>query len=287
MYTLHPRYLQYGRYWQRQKLRELRLRPGILSVEHYGPSTPNWVDYFPDVPGTIPEKMVFAELRRRQISFFFASFWGDSPFSEGKKERFRPDFILPEYRIVLEVFGAYWHSRSGSAKRDARRALQYEAAGYKHYILWDWEIYTNVKAAVDTVPDLVAPLIQTGRVFVSDRPFDPVASIRAQRRAKPKVIRVRSAKGELDPLIRSSRVARLRMPSRVRRDPYEAFGGYDEDTLREVRAHGLKWKRYVEQLGEYFRKYPRLKGRYKEQYWYYLRWRGWWTRWQRYAGVSE
>lgn len=277
-YALHPRKALYQRYWARRKEARRRLRAGVLASFYPRPESPPWSDYFPIALGTVAEKMVFAALAAKGVTFFFSPYWGDIPFTEDKYERYRPDFVLPEYRIIIEVFGYYWHAIPGAAKKDATRAAMYTASGYTYYELWDYEIFENPFRCLDKIPELVNPAIRTGRVYLSERPFDPTASLRAQRRRYPKVVRAkiwgtfRSDRGVAIP---------LRAPRRVlEKKPTEIFGGLTPEDVTELQDYGKKWKKYVKDLGNFFRRYPSLKGRYAEQYNYWAKWRGYWTTWQ-------
>jgi G:T-mismatch repair DNA endonuclease (very short patch repair protein) len=248
-----------------------------------------WMDYFPWAIGTVPEKMVFAELAGRGVTFFFAPYWGDMPFTEDVYEHYRPDFVLPEYRIVIEVYGTYWHTLPGASDRDARKAAMYESAGYHYYQLWDSEIYDNVAEAVDRIPELVDPAIRTGKIFVSDRPFDPTSSLRAQRRKAPKVIRLRVGKvmpRGLAPRPLVVQVPHLRAPRRPRAVREMGFHGFDPEYLAKLRTYSRQWKDYVDQLGAYFSK-ARVQRYYPRQYRWWARWKDWWDVWQKAVQVGS
>lgn len=283
MRPLHPRRAKYRRFWERQKERMARLRPGVISARYLKTSAPLWIDYFPWAMGTVPEKKVFSELAARGVSFFFAPYWGDMPFTSEVYEHYRPDFVLPEYRIVIEVYGTYWHTTPGATDRDARKAAMYESAGYRYYQLWDYEITAGVSKALDKIPDLVNPSIQTGSIFVSDRPVDPSASLRAQRRAAPKVARLYIAKvvprGMPAPRL-TGRVPRLRAPRQPVAMREIGFRGFEPEYLAELRAYSLRWKAYIDQLEEYF-KDVRAQRYYPRQYRYWARWKDWWDVWQK------
>lgn len=283
MYELHPRRAKYERFWQRQTAALQRLAPGVLSAQKARADRPLWIDYFPWAVGTIAEKMIFAELARRQVTFFFGAYWGDMPFTEDKYEHYRPDFILPEYRIVIEVYGAYWHTMEESRRRDAKKATLYEASGYHYYQLWDYEIFASPEEALNRIPELVHPTLRTGRIYVSDRPFDPSASLRAQRRRGPRVVRLRvkRRRGAIPP-IGKPYAPRLRPPKRLHTGRYAGFEGLEQEYLEEIRAYGAEWQAYMNTLAGYFTG-PGAAARqeaYRERYRYYLRWRDWWSRWQ-------
>ena len=178
------------RYWQRIKEYQNRLQPGVASSYRIG-GHPGFIDYWTDIPATIPEKMVFAELVRRQINFKFSWFLGDVPGTE-KRERYRPDFILMDYRVIIEVFGLYWHTRPGMAEYDTVRAMKLTTMGYKVYAVTDYDLIGLGAAAVmDRIPEVASAAIQGNTHMIGKRPFDPTASIRARMRKWPRVSAVR------------------------------------------------------------------------------------------------
>ena len=96
-----------------------------------------WIDPFPGIPGTEPEKRIFAALVERRIFFVFH---GTTPadvskFSVGNPEH-DIDFFLPEYRIIIDPFSPYFHSQEESVQRDVRKAALFAAAGYPTYHPW-------------------------------------------------------------------------------------------------------------------------------------------------------
>lgn len=99
-----------------------------------------WRDPFPGIPGTEPEKRLFEALYRRGIYFIFQ---GDSKQLVETEHRlllsdriFKPDFILPEYKVILDPFGVFHHSLPEAVKRDAWKSVVYRAAGYAFYHPW-------------------------------------------------------------------------------------------------------------------------------------------------------
>jgi len=318
MQTLHPRIAVYRRFWesQRETLRDLRL--GRQTGYRPRAGDPMWIDYFPWAMGTVPEKMVFAELARRGITFYFAPYWGDMPFTQDIYEHYRPDFILPEYRIVIEVYGSYWHRLPGQAEADARKAILYEASGYRYVHLWDVEIFAGVKELIDQkIPELKEAPIRTAQILISDRPQDPRASIRSQRRSRPKVVRQRvklpGPRKTKAPLAVS--YPHLRPPRKDLPKLTAGFQGFPDEDLAGVRQYAQQWRDYIEELGKFFSRGPKrykvpVKWAYRpevgdwvavkwkyvygpspaeqhpELYRYWMRWRGYWTRWQDAMKVS-
>ena len=98
-----------------------------------------WVDPFPQIPGTEPEKRIFAALV--QMGIFF-TFQGQIPeLAKGLYVTlaipgYKPDFILQEYKIIIDPFSPYHHSLPGAIERDARKIGLYTALGYKVYHPW-------------------------------------------------------------------------------------------------------------------------------------------------------
>jgi len=98
-----------------------------------------WVDPYPSIPGTEPEKRLFEALMRWRIYFIFQ---GDLPELQVKdlpvlwQVGYKPDFILPEYRIILDPFGVFHHSQPDSIARDVKKSVIYRALGYTFYHPW-------------------------------------------------------------------------------------------------------------------------------------------------------
>ncbi len=276
MAYLHPRRAKYQRFWERAKARQRRLPAGVLTTAPALAERPLWGDYYPWAPGTVAEKMIFAELALRRVTFFFGPYWGDVPFTTGKKEHYRPDFVLPEYRIVIEVYGSYWHTQEHSAEKDAIKAAMYTASGYTYYKLWDYEIFAGARDALNQIPELVNPTIKTGKIFLSDRPLNPAASLAAQRRKYPKVLRLKSGTRRLG----TGYKPHLRAPRTLREDRAPGFRGLGAEQTAELEGFGTEWKEYVEGLGTYFAGNVAGQQAYRKQYRYYLRWKDYWNRWQ-------
>lgn len=103
-----------------------------------------WIDPFPTVHGTVPEKIVYAALSRRNIQFHFLN---DFQISIPELEIFRKyqaDFIIPAEKIIIEVNGYIWHSKPAAIESDAFKYALYEAMGYTVLVWWDYDILENV-----------------------------------------------------------------------------------------------------------------------------------------------
>jgi hypothetical protein len=196
---------------------------------------PHWVDPFPFIPGTEPEKRIFEALVRRRFYFIFQ---GDLPeLTSGYRERavkrykeadaelrkleqeivkhdsltkrdkanlaerarllhaaalkraevksllrkdkggtflyepaFKPDFVLPEYRVIIDPFGIFHHSLPDAVKRDAVKLAVYESLGYAFCHPW-WDdkgfllehnnsferVGFDALAVLDSIPELSRP----------------------------------------------------------------------------------------------------------------------------------
>lgn len=88
------------------------------------------------------EIKVVEELKRRGIEYEDQYNFGD---------KFRPDFLLPEFKIIIECDGDYWHNLPEVIARDKRKDAYYKACGYSVYHFWEHEINTDVEACVDVV----------------------------------------------------------------------------------------------------------------------------------------
>jgi len=66
-------------------------------------------------------------------------------------DKFRLDFFIPKYGIVIECDGDYWHNLPEVMKRDRSKNAYIKACGYSLYRFWESEINTDVGACVDVV----------------------------------------------------------------------------------------------------------------------------------------
>lgn len=122
--------------------RRRRQTPGRFKLHK-----PKWVDPYPFIPGTEPEKRVFAMLMAMKIYFIYQ---GQIPeFEKGKPmwmlapPNYKPDFVLPEYKLIIDPFSPFHHSLQEAVERDVRKVVSYSAAGYGYYHPWalpngDW-----------------------------------------------------------------------------------------------------------------------------------------------------
>lgn len=108
---------------------------------------PGWVDPYPMIPGTEPEKRVFAMLMMMRVFFIYQGqvpeFEKGSPMFTLGPPNYKPDFVLPEYRLIIDPFSPFHHSLLEAVERDVRKVVAYSAAGYAYYHPWalangDW-----------------------------------------------------------------------------------------------------------------------------------------------------
>lgn len=270
-----PRHLIEGRYWDRVRAHQEATR-ARLAIEWWATTQgdPGFIDYYPDLLATRPEKHMFQALVERRINFYFAPYWGDFPFTPDKTEKARPDFLLPDYKIVIEVLSTYWHSRWGVPARDAVRHALYVASGFTVYYFTDEEVFNDVNACLDSVPELRNPAIQGDRVIISDRLAHPAAAIIARLRKWPKVVRTkhrtrRSRRGVLQGFRPTGR--------RVKKYA-EVYQAIHKELSAEMLTKALTlhddWVVYMEKLAAAVE--AGYRGKY---YWYWLKWKDYLTRW--------
>lgn len=115
-----------------------------------------WIDPFPMVHGTLPEKMVYQALSRRGLPFFFL---GNVHVNIPELDLFKTyqaDFLIPSLRLIIEVQGAHWHSTDSAIESDALKFAMYQQAGYKVVAWWDYEIFRDINALFRTEPLLAS-----------------------------------------------------------------------------------------------------------------------------------
>lgn len=112
---------------------------------------PQWIDPFPGVQGSSIEKMVMAELVRRGIWFIHTP--QKNTLGGFVDPTWEPDFEFPQYKIWMEIQGAYFHTLPGAVERDSLRFAIIEAAGWKPVYLWEDDIRTRLVDILDAIPE--------------------------------------------------------------------------------------------------------------------------------------
>lgn len=110
---------------------ELRRMSGVKSALLYS-----------DGRRTSIEIKMAEELKRRGIKYIEQSNLGN---------KFLLDFFLPEFGIVIECDGDYWHNLPKSIKRDKAKNAYIKACGLSLYRFWEHEINKDVEACVDVI----------------------------------------------------------------------------------------------------------------------------------------
>lgn len=116
------------------------------SRKQYVTGYKEWQDPFPEVHGTRPEKIVYAALTQAGIPFYFLNDISFSdPYIDFFKE-YQADFIIPSVKIIIEVQGAYWHSKPEVMESDSYKLAVYESFGYTALTWWDYDIERDISA---------------------------------------------------------------------------------------------------------------------------------------------
>jgi hypothetical protein len=124
---------------------------------------PQWYDPYFFIPGSVPEKMVMKELIRRGIYFEHTPQtnpidWGPlKQIASSDPTNWEPDFLFPQFKIWLEVQGAYFHTLPGIPEKEALRFALIEAAGWRPIYWWDYDIEARLNDIMDQVPEFYRP----------------------------------------------------------------------------------------------------------------------------------
>ena len=118
----------------------------------------NWIDPYPEIPGTVPEKMLYAQLKFRRIEFVFQAL--GFPPENPKASHFRPnlgeirpDFLIPSVRAVIEVQGTYFHTKPEAEAHDLDKLAEYHAWGWYAYWMFDLDIVSQPARALEQCPE--------------------------------------------------------------------------------------------------------------------------------------
>jgi hypothetical protein len=109
------------------------------TVRKFRVHKPKWIDPYPHIPGTEPEKRIFAELVNRRIFFIYQ---GQIPelqrglYVTLAIPGYKPDFVIPEYKVIIDPFSPFHHSLPDAARRDREKIALYTAFGYVYYYPW-------------------------------------------------------------------------------------------------------------------------------------------------------
>lgn len=132
--------------------RHLRDRKVALSDEEkrrrqrrtHVPRSRVWVDPNPEVQGTLIEKLVYAELERRNIPFEYQAKYSIEIPEIDLEEEYRPDFFIPDKNMILDPLSAYHHARPEVIERDAFKYALFDHKGIQVEMWWDYEVMENL-----------------------------------------------------------------------------------------------------------------------------------------------
>jgi len=100
------------------------------------------------------EKLVRLELTRRKIGFK-----QEHPLRIGRRRWcYYLDFYIPQWNLVIEVDGAYWHRTSKEKQRDARKDKRLANLGLTVKRLTEVEVNQDVTKAVGRIVDIFVNL---------------------------------------------------------------------------------------------------------------------------------
>lgn len=111
-----------------------------------------WIDPFPMVHGTVPEKMVYAALSFRGIQFYFLNNVTIKIPDLDIIKAYQADFLIPSLNLIIEVQGAQWHSKPAALEADALKFAMYQYGGYKAIAWWDFDILSNLEQLFNSEP---------------------------------------------------------------------------------------------------------------------------------------
>ena len=85
-----------------------------------------------------PESRVMEIIENNKFGFRYV---GDGKiWFEGRDSSYNPDFINEGKKLIIEVYGDYWHNRNESKLRDVERIKTYIENGYKCLVIWEKDI---------------------------------------------------------------------------------------------------------------------------------------------------
>jgi hypothetical protein len=117
---------------------------------------PAWVDPNVWIQGSLPEKMVMAEFVRRGIYFEHTPQTNTLPWPSWMttdSKNWEADFLVPQYKIWIEVQGSYFHTLPGQVETDALRFAYIQSVGWRPIFWWDYDIEGRLQDLMNSVPE--------------------------------------------------------------------------------------------------------------------------------------
>lgn len=122
----------------------------------------------------------------RRIPFQFQEWLNVDIAGLASNSWYRPDFMVPEVKVIIQVQGTYWHSQPDRITQDSFEAALFQLAGWTVLFWWDYEIYDHLDLLFAQNPILNnaasgPPIEHTGRWY------DDLKGLRTanQKRRKP------------------------------------------------------------------------------------------------------
>ncbi len=149
-----------------------RPREGSRSSKVY---VPKWVDPMFFIQGSSIEKMVMVELIRRGIYFEHTPQTNKVPWmtwmftSSQDPTKWEADFLIPQYKIWIEIQGSYFHTLPGAPEKDALRFAYIEMAGWRPIFWWEEDIRNRLTDLFNEVPEFYTVNRQLEAIQQSDR----------------------------------------------------------------------------------------------------------------------
>lgn len=89
-------------------------------------------------------------------------------FGKTKKDRYVYDFILPDYNLIIEVHGDYWHAnpemfstlneiQQKSRRRDVVKAVMAKERGHGMFVVWETEIASDPGGVAERLLSILCP----------------------------------------------------------------------------------------------------------------------------------
>lgn len=73
--------------------------------------------------------------------------------TEKHTSKWEPDFLFPQYKIWLEIQGAYFHTLPGQVETDALRFAMISAVGWRPIAFWEDDIRNRLPQIMDAIPE--------------------------------------------------------------------------------------------------------------------------------------
>ena len=90
-----------------------------------------------------PERNILNIIKDNSLCFKYV---GDGKlWIVGENHSFNPDFVDEDNKLIIELFGKYWHTSKEAIEKDKKRLVAYSNEGYKTLIIWDYELTEESK----------------------------------------------------------------------------------------------------------------------------------------------